>query len=267
MDDLPQSALAILREWDWMAWTDEGHQYLKSQDLSQVINRLGFEGHPKPSGAVLQLLCSGELLSRAQFDWQKSQNGHRMYLPNTWECLKPNRWQTLAGLIEQDRQAASRGEFGLDRVKLVNLDRDECAQFEWEFAYDRFSTATCSDDLMPFDDDYFEEWFSAWDIEVWPRTMVANSALSASKDDDDDAASKPRSGGRPSAKWWPDFAEELALYVHECGIPDGQGHEGQSEMMEAIFKRLVEAGKPEPGRATVQRVINAVMARIRSAGN
>ncbi|WP_156317920.1 hypothetical protein [Blastomonas sp. AAP25] len=76
-----------------------------------------------------------------------------------------------------------------------------------------------------------------------------------------------RSGGRSPAKWWPDFAEELALYVHECGIPDGQGHDGQSEMMEAIFKRLAEAGKPEPGRATVQSVINAVMARIRSAGN
>lgn len=76
-----------------------------------------------------------------------------------------------------------------------------------------------------------------------------------------------RGGGRPAANWWPDFAEELAVYIHENGIPEGHGHEGQSALIDAVFARMAEQGKPEPGRGTVQAVVNAVLRRIRSAGN
>jgi len=76
-----------------------------------------------------------------------------------------------------------------------------------------------------------------------------------------------RSGGRPAANWWPDFAEELAVYIHENGIPAGHGHEGQTVLMDAVFARMAEQGKPEPGRGTVQAVVNAVLRRVRSAGN
>lgn len=76
-----------------------------------------------------------------------------------------------------------------------------------------------------------------------------------------------RSGGRPAANWWPDFAEELAVYIHDNGIPDGQGHDGQSALIDAVFARMSQQGKPEPGRGTVQPVLNAVLRRIRSAGN
>jgi hypothetical protein len=74
-------------------------------------------------------------------------------------------------------------------------------------------------------------------------------------------------GGRPAARWWPDFAVELALFIHEEGVPPGSGHDGQSEVLDKILGRLSRAGKEEPGRATVQPVINAVLRRIRSAGN
>ncbi len=76
-----------------------------------------------------------------------------------------------------------------------------------------------------------------------------------------------KAGGRSAAKWWPDFAEELALFIHEEGVPPGSGHDGQSEVLDKICKRLTAASKEEPGRATVQPVINAVLERIRSAGN
>ncbi len=76
-----------------------------------------------------------------------------------------------------------------------------------------------------------------------------------------------RGGGRPAANWWPDFTEELAVYIHENGIPDGQGHDGQSSLIDAVSARLVERGKTEPGRGTVQPVVNAVLRRIRLAGN
>lgn len=76
-----------------------------------------------------------------------------------------------------------------------------------------------------------------------------------------------RAGGRPAASWWPDFAEELAVYIHDTGSPDGEGHEGQSTVIDAVFARMAEQGKPEPGRGTVQPVVNAVLRRIRSAEN
>ena len=72
--------------------------------------------------------------------------------------------------------------------------------------------------------------------------------------------------GRKSAHWWPDFAEELAAYIHDTGLPAGNGTDGQSDMIDAIFERIVEQGKPEPGRTQVQPVINAVLRRLRSAG-
>lgn len=84
-----------------------------------------------------------------------------------------------------------------------------------------------------------------------------------------EAPLKPSAGqnrGRPAANWWPDFAEELAFYIHECGLPEGQGAVGQSEVIEEVFNRLAAAGKPEPNRTSVQRVVSNVLRRSRSAG-
>lgn len=72
--------------------------------------------------------------------------------------------------------------------------------------------------------------------------------------------------GRRPANWWPDFAEELAIYIHEEGLPEGIGTDGQSIVIDAVFRRLAVRGKPEPSRSTVQPVINAVLRRLRSAG-
>ena len=73
--------------------------------------------------------------------------------------------------------------------------------------------------------------------------------------------------GRKPANWWPDFAEELAMYCLKDDPPEGTGTDGQSEMIDAIFGRMVERGKPEPSRTTVQPVINEILRRWRSAGN
>lgn len=72
--------------------------------------------------------------------------------------------------------------------------------------------------------------------------------------------------GRRPAKWWPDFAEELAVFCLEEGLPAGTGTEGQSDVLSAVFARMTAAGKPEPSRTTVQNVVNQVLLRWR-AGN
>lgn len=71
--------------------------------------------------------------------------------------------------------------------------------------------------------------------------------------------------GRPPAAWWPKFAEELAVYIHEKGIPEGKGTDGQSELIDLVFSAMNARGETEPSRTLVQPVINAVLQRIRSA--
>lgn len=75
------------------------------------------------------------------------------------------------------------------------------------------------------------------------------------------------SGGRPPANWWPDFTEELAVFIFEEGLPPGRDSEGQSYVIDAVFKRLAAAGKEEPSRSSVQGVTNAVLRRLRPANN
>jgi len=263
VEDNAKSALAIIRDWDWMDESDHGQPFMRSQELSQIINRLGFEGHTCPPDAVLKLLCSGELESSADFDWRKLHGSNDMRLQGARKCLKPMRWQALANLIELENEAVLRGDFALDKVELKNLSIEKCYPFDWSFANDRFNTAACSCDVAPWDAEYFEEWFSAWDIQVWPRELNPQGLAAPAIE----GTGEIRSGGRRAAKWWPDFAEELAVYLHDFGLPDGHGHDGQSEVVKAVFDRLAAAGKPEPGRSAVQPVINAVLERIRSAGN
>jgi len=71
-------------------------------------------------------------------------------------------------------------------------------------------------------------------------------------------------GGRPPAPWWPTFAAELAVYVHEVGLPAGTGAMGQGEMIEAIQTRMVENGHHKaPDRSSIQAVVQEVLDRLR----
>lgn len=75
-------------------------------------------------------------------------------------------------------------------------------------------------------------------------------------------ALSPNSRGRPPAKWWPDFAEELAVFIHDNGPP-----ETQEALISGIQSAMTAAGKDEPSRAQIQPVIRAVFSRLRPAGN
>jgi len=75
--------------------------------------------------------------------------------------------------------------------------------------------------------------------------------------------SAPRSNrGRKPAAWWPAFAEELAAYIHEAGIPPGTGSDGQGEMIDAILQRL-QNRDVEASRTTIQPAIQATLDRLR----
>lgn len=68
--------------------------------------------------------------------------------------------------------------------------------------------------------------------------------------------------GRRPANWWPDFATELAIRIHEKGLPDTQ-----EALIADVQAALVGRGKDEPSRAQIQPVIREIFARLRQAGN
>lgn len=260
------AAIAAMRGWTWLRCDPDGVPFPLGMDLSSIISRLAFDDIRRPQDAILELLCKGRLVARGSYRWRKFQDLEHYQQEGYSERLAAKHWQTLADTI----QSAKIGEGGSYRevtFQLSELALEDCLAFVWDYHRNSFSYATLTDAFAPWDDDYLEDWFSAWDIEAWPSFLEEPDALNLSDDSAASDASEPKPArGRSAAKWWPDFAEELALAIYEEGIPEGSGHEGQSELLEKVLARLSATGKPEPGRATVQPVINAVLARIRSAG-
>jgi len=108
-------------------------------------------------------------------------------------------------------------------------------------------------------------WMDACQVapEDLSRIVELESALDEMTTSQTSALPSRSGKGRPAANWWPAFAEELAVYLHDSGPPQGTGTEGQSEMLAVIFRRMNERGHGEPSRSTVQPVINAVLQRVR----
>lgn len=255
-DDRCEQALTIMRGWDWEnSYGDE-----QAIPLSTAISRLAMEGIWGAQHPMLRLLCRGDVIATGSYEWRSWDHGTFHSLADRYANIPQKRWQHLADYEEQQLASLNNQSDFPFEVDLDHLKLEGQPVSEWEFQDSRFSTAMIS----PLEGNRvsWEEWYSAFEIYITlapSRSEPAEQTLSAT--------TIPPKGGRPLAKWWPDFAEELAVYIHENGLPDGQGHDGQSDVIDAIFRKLSERGKPEPGRATVQPVVNAVLSRIRSAEN
>lgn len=95
-------------------------------------------------------------------------------------------------------------------LQLTELQVSDCPAHEWEYSSCRFSYADVTDKLDPWDDDYLEEWFSAWDIDLWPSDLepmiwddepVPEAVL---------PTSNTKKGGRPPAADWELAALEIS---------------------------------------------------------
>jgi hypothetical protein len=64
---------------------------------------------------------------------------------------------------------------------------------------------------------------------------------------------------------WLPWVAELVAYLHETGIPEGVGSQGQQQIIKAVDDRLAKAGVATLGRTTVQPVVQAVLDRMRAA--
>lgn len=150
----------------------------------------------------MTLLCQGELVARGDFRWRKYQDFDHFQNEVHCDPIKPRHWQQLADLIQEAQRGAGWGSTFETTLQLPELGLTDCLAHEWEYGSCRFSYALVTHKLDPWDSDYMEEWFSAWDIEVWPNDLeplIWNDVL--------EPESAPRTpdtnkGGRPPAADW-----------------------------------------------------------------
>lgn len=257
-----QVALQTMRQWHWLRCDPDGMPVSPSIDLSLVVNRLAMSGLAAPQSAVLLLLSQGELIAKGSYRWRKYQWGKYFQLED-FDLISSKQWKTLELIILDEQTQFSNDEWPDKFVNLQKLQLADCPAYEWAFGDNRFTTALCPPDTAFYDSAYFEEWFSAWGIEVWPRVIDGEIP----EWDSAPPTPPPSKGGRPLAEWWPDFVAELVAYTVDTGLPPGVGHQGQSDVIKEVSARLQERGKEEPSRSQIQEVVNAVLRRMRSAGN
>lgn len=110
-------------------------------------------------------------------------------------------------------------------------------------------------------------------FEVGAIVEIENERIAwkSSKSVGDDNATVPGSekavlGRRLSENWRPWIAE-LVAEVHDRGLPEGVGSQGQEELIKRVADALAERGLESLGRSTVQPVVQAVLDRMRPANN
>ena len=263
MDDEDcQPALEVMRQWQWVRYDPDGFPLTSGLDLSEVVNRLAMAGLKRPHGVILSLLCRGLVDAVGDFKWRKYQWGKYFNLEHYRAKVTANQWQTLQNIIDDEQRELANHGWPFFRVDLEKLGLEDCSSHEWDFGENRFSIAQCPPETPIHDSSYFEEWFSAWNLEI----RLAEEPSVALEIGASPGTVEGPPMGRPLANWWPDFVAELVAYSVEVGMPEGIGHQGQSEVIRDVCARLQERGKEEPSRTQIQEAVNAVLRRMRSAG-
>ena len=256
-------ALEVMRQWQWVRFDPDGFPLASGLDLSEVVNRLAMAGLKRPDTKVLALLCLGHLDAVGDYRWKKYQWGKYYSLEDCNAKVAANQWQMLQTIIEEGQRELANHGWPFDGVDLKKLGLENCSSHEWEYGENRFSIALCPPETPIHDSSYFEEWFSASNLEIrFPDASPDAVEIGASL-----GPVESPSVGRPLAAWWPDFVAEIVAYAVEVGMPEGVGHQGQSVVIKDVCTRLQERNKEEPSRTQIQEAVNAVLRRMRSAGN
>jgi hypothetical protein len=72
--------------------------------------------------------------------------------------------------------------------------------------------------------------------------------------------------GRPLSDRWRPWIAELVAEIHDHGVPEGVGSQGQEQIIKAVAEALAERGQETLSRSAVQPVVQAVLDRMRAAG-
>jgi hypothetical protein len=102
------------------------------------------------------------------------------------------------------------------------------------------------------------------DLEAMERRRDLNKEDASESNDEKQPQANSPSGRRLSEKWRPWIAE-LVAYIHENGVPDGVGSQGQEEVIQGVADALSVRAHDALGRSTVQPIVQAVLDRLRIA--
>lgn len=169
-------AFEILSGWQWGYYDPDSCWHSRSITLSDVLNRLAFQGHEEPASAVLTLLCDGKIIGICNYHWLKYQRSTRYQFSEQMNKLSQSKWQTLAQMLQEELRMLEAGEWGSPLIDLPKLEMNGCQMVEWEPSFNRCAYAACPPDVTVFDPSYYEESLSAWEIEIMLRSELPNDA-------------------------------------------------------------------------------------------
>ncbi|MGB3318809.1 MAG: hypothetical protein WA978_10760 [Sphingopyxis granuli] len=189
------AALALMKPWGWLGFDrDSGSLSPIWKPLSDAVNQLAMEGHTDPASAILSLLANGQLVATGDYQWEAYRNGH--FRRAGTGIIPSRRWAVL----KHEHDAI--GDFGPFKVTLRRIGGDRSERKEsranWEWKYDRFSTAQTSGG-NPLSENFFEETYSAFDIEIRPGDKKDNVA---EQNGQSGPAVERNKGGAPTKYDW-----------------------------------------------------------------
>jgi hypothetical protein len=197
--DHAATALAIMRGWAWPRCDPDGAPFPPGMTLSSIVSRLAFDGVRRPENALLQLLSQGDLVAQGSYRWRKFQD-LKHYQQEGGTRISAKHWQHLADAITSAK--VGDGDSYIEvTYQLTELALEDCLAFIWDYDRDGFSYANLTDDLETWDEDYLEEWFSAWDIEARPKFLDELDALEFSVGSAAADANEPKQGRGRSVRW------------------------------------------------------------------
>lgn len=222
LDDGAETALVILKRWQWACYDPDGKFIGSTIELNEVVNRLAFQGLDDPAKAVLSLLCEGRLTAVCYYQWLKYRRNQRFQRNEFSGNLDKDKWQMLAKMLVEVERSLAEGECSILKTDLAELEMGDCETVEWQPQYNRCSYAICPPDTDKFEANYFEESFSASGIEV----MLAASEYGAfenpySSDEVEDSApecvrdTKTPLSEADLTKWWDSKANVRELLTKD----------------------------------------------------
>ncbi|MEO9834883.1 MAG: hypothetical protein ABJL57_11990 [Hyphomonas sp.] len=270
-DASAKTALEIMRGWEWGFIDYDGKLVAYGNALNVVVSKLGMAGLAQPHEAVLSLLCHGDLVARGDFHWQKYDGGSRHRLRSAASIIIPHQWITIASIIETERKQLSEGKRALKPLDLPRLGMTKCPAYDWAFNENRIGTASRSAGDPEVDDNNVEEWFSAWEIEVWPRSIFDGESETPSG-----AVPSPLNKGGAPRKWdWDGAMLHLAALAHHevDGLLCSDGRDpNQSDIAGILLSWFIDNGDKSPQNSQLRHYgkrfvseLNAI--KMRDASN
>lgn len=220
--DLTQAALLILKRWHWGRIDPDGSRMFISIMLDVTVNRLAFAEHDDPSNAILELLCDGKLIATCNYQWLKFSHLQTFRSSGETERIDPAKWKKLARMLSEARGRGEGDSSEVVKLDLIKLEIEGCEPAEWCPKDNRCSFASRSTDSQPNQESYFEEWFTATNIQVALSSSLLTELYQPEETSDteeliasDSTENKPALSESELKKWWTSKARVHELLSQE----------------------------------------------------